>query len=593
MNATLPPCTTAAINDHHHYGFHTACELVQQACVGLTTTVNFFDFYYCDLKENVPTFVLFSIVFVALSFYLFQSTAQDYLEPALTTIAERLHFSESLAGVTLVALANGAPDVFAAFAAGGGSNSDILLPLGALFGAGVFVTTVVLSVCILFSKEGSIKVSSSALTRDCSFYFLAGCWMLYQGIHGTLNYSGAIGLFVIYIVFICVVIFQETRINKAKRQKQQSEQEERKRRPSFEVSLQSEDDSSPMNNSLLSSLLMDQHVPSLIDDLNSPNSPTGSFFESKASFYEGSLEDSSMSVSDPNFIRKRGKKHSRRVKVRFQIEYIKHKTYLELKEIQQKNIVGRILSYAVIPFVIIRNISIPPCTNDRWSKPILLLQPFLCSLFLIWQFGFIGILDSVLAWAIFIILALIVTGILFKVTRASHAPRGIGGLFLIAVAFISACVWINYVANIFVDYTSLLSVFSNFPQNYLGLTLVAWGNSTNDLFVDSALARKGLGQIAASGVVAGQFFNLALGFGATTIRQVISFGPIPFDILAHTHTALVSLILICTLLLSLGSTLIYGYFAKYRLKKPYGIYLGAVYATFFITSTLLIVVFRH
>jgi len=281
------------------------------------------------------------------------------------------------------------------------------------------------------------------------------------------------------------------------------------------------------------------------------------------------------------------------VKVRFQIEYIKHKTWLELKEIQQKNIVGRILSYLVIPFVIIRNISIPPCTPDRWSKPILILQPFLCSLLLIWQFNCIGFLDGPLSWGIFIVLASAASGILYKITRSSRPPRGIGGLLLIAVAFVSACVWINLVANIFVDFTSLLSVFSNFPQNYLGLTLVAWGNSTNDLFVDSALARKGLGQIAASGVVAGQFFNLALGFGATTIRQVLAFGPIPFDILAPTHTALVSLILICTLLLSLGSTLIYGYFAKYRLKKPYGIYLCVVYATFFIASTLLIVVFRH
>ena len=50
--------------------------------------------------------------------YLLASTADLYLSPALERITLRLGLSESLAGVTLLAFGNGAPDVFTSIAAG-------------------------------------------------------------------------------------------------------------------------------------------------------------------------------------------------------------------------------------------------------------------------------------------------------------------------------------------------------------------------------------------------------------------------------------------------------------------------------------------
>ena len=57
------------------------------------------------------------------------STADSYLSPALETISDKFSCSESLAGVTLLAFGNGAPDVFSAIAASGDSseNGDIVL----------------------------------------------------------------------------------------------------------------------------------------------------------------------------------------------------------------------------------------------------------------------------------------------------------------------------------------------------------------------------------------------------------------------------------------------------------------------------------
>lgn len=78
-------------------------------------------------------------------FHLLSSTAENYLSPALAKLAEILKFSETLAGVTLLALGNGAPDVITAIVAGGGDSDGISIAIGSIFGAGLFVTTATLA----------------------------------------------------------------------------------------------------------------------------------------------------------------------------------------------------------------------------------------------------------------------------------------------------------------------------------------------------------------------------------------------------------------------------------------------------------------
>ena len=60
--------------------------------------------------------------------------------------------SQTLAGVTLLAFANGAPDVIATYTAGE-RVEGIPLIIGSIFGAGIFVTTVVVGQVISFSGE--------------------------------------------------------------------------------------------------------------------------------------------------------------------------------------------------------------------------------------------------------------------------------------------------------------------------------------------------------------------------------------------------------------------------------------------------------
>lgn len=89
-------------------------------------------------------------------FYVLATTAENYLSPSLSRISKRLGISESLAGVTLLAFSNGAPDVISSISAGS-SFDAVPLIIGALFGGGIFVTTLVAGTVIYSSKNG-IKV---------------------------------------------------------------------------------------------------------------------------------------------------------------------------------------------------------------------------------------------------------------------------------------------------------------------------------------------------------------------------------------------------------------------------------------------------
>lgn len=93
-------------------------------------------------------------------FYVLGSTADSYLSPILASISKHLKISQSLAGVTLLAFGNGAPDVFSSLSAASSIDSAAAAALGSGFylaasgsiGGGLFVSQVVASVIALLAK---------------------------------------------------------------------------------------------------------------------------------------------------------------------------------------------------------------------------------------------------------------------------------------------------------------------------------------------------------------------------------------------------------------------------------------------------------
>ena len=84
-------------------------------------------------------------------------------------------------------------------------------------------------------------------------------------------------------------------------------------------------------------------------------------------------------------------------------------------------------------------------------------------------------------------------------------------------------VWIYMLANIIVDVLVLYECISGVSAALLGLTVLSWGNSVGDTFASIAISKKGFGEMAFTGCIAGPVFNLLLGLGITTIRFNMNF----------------------------------------------------------------------
>jgi sodium/potassium/calcium exchanger 6 len=140
------------------------------------------------------------------------STADSYLSPSLEAISEKLKCSESLAGVTLLALGNGAPDVFSAIAAGGDSaeNGDIMLSVSALIGSSFFITTVVMFLAVNASSTNQkIRVTKHFFLRDLVFMIITMIYLLLVMIFvKVINLYVSVGFIVIYLIFVMIVVIQ-------------------------------------------------------------------------------------------------------------------------------------------------------------------------------------------------------------------------------------------------------------------------------------------------------------------------------------------------------------------------------------------------
>jgi len=110
--------------------------------------------FYCTFSDafgDSGMYISFFIVggfLIFVGMYLLSDTADAYLSPCLEFITERLICNESLAGVTLLAFGNGAPDVFGSIAAAGDPDSNSTLdanqPVCILIGGTFFICTVVI-----------------------------------------------------------------------------------------------------------------------------------------------------------------------------------------------------------------------------------------------------------------------------------------------------------------------------------------------------------------------------------------------------------------------------------------------------------------
>jgi sodium/potassium/calcium exchanger 6 len=135
-----------------------------------------FAFVFCSSQKSAVTYSLLIsplvLLWLVTLFRVLGSTAEDFFSPALEMLSMKMGLPPRFAGVSLLALGNGAADVSSTMSAiASDPNHGYLLSLGALTGSGMFISTVVAGIVIVVA-DGQIPCRG-ALVRDVLVFMTA------------------------------------------------------------------------------------------------------------------------------------------------------------------------------------------------------------------------------------------------------------------------------------------------------------------------------------------------------------------------------------------------------------------------------------
>ena len=105
-------------------------------------------------------------------------------------------------------MANGAGDVITAIVESG-TDEGISYNIGSLFGAGLFCSTITISLTILQSDK-ALPVTQMTIYRDVSFYLLATFLTVGFAIYGKLTVITSILFICLYVALVIIVYLQSS-----------------------------------------------------------------------------------------------------------------------------------------------------------------------------------------------------------------------------------------------------------------------------------------------------------------------------------------------------------------------------------------------
>ncbi|KAJ9185736.1 hypothetical protein P3X46_005332 [Hevea brasiliensis] len=178
--------------------------------------INYLQIFYCTCGQLPALGHAIFLLWLAVLFYLLGNTAAEYFCSSLENLSKILKLSPTIAGVTLLSLGNGAPDVFASIISfTRSSNADV--GLNSILGGAFFVSSVVVGIISTLISPQEISVDKSSFIRNVSFFLLSLCSLLLIIVVGKITLWAAISFLSIYFFYVCVVYLLHFPVKKEER----------------------------------------------------------------------------------------------------------------------------------------------------------------------------------------------------------------------------------------------------------------------------------------------------------------------------------------------------------------------------------------
>jgi len=522
-----------------------------------------FGFNYLLLYECHSSYLtlLLALMLLPLAFYLLGSTADAFFAPTLGNVCERLKLSPELAGVTLLALGNGAPDVFASIASFTGELASPDLGISALLGAAMFLLTVVLgSVC---HNSPNLSVNRVTFTRDIFFFIVTLVIMLaWSAANKATTALHALGFLSIYFIYVAAV-FSYDNLLKNRGNESAVGNDEGGVISAFWHNLENEDVSNPTQEYEFAA------TASYV-----------SFEEEKTNSELGIQSQDGPPAVIENYIR--APIDPRETVLRSTPMFLSE-SYWSMLRIHKRTLNKRDLTIRILelPFNSLRTLTIPNIDAISWSKSVTVVQPFFIAIFFLFITGNFSL---PLGWFFLLAIIVIIAVIFLQLhLHTSEPPKDkITAMILLGLAFTSCIGWIYCVANELVVLLNFLGYVLNANPSILGLTVLAMGNSCGDLFANTAISRNGMGAMAIAGCFGSPLLNILLGLGFGFAIAAIEQ---PVHVQLDTSCIVSAYSLLVTLVVILFCVIKNHFQVPLFLPKL----LGAIYGIYLVISVLVVI----